>query len=189
MRHVLRAGAELKHGNDLREGVDGQPQPQHVCGAAQPGAQFVQLQVWELEVGEAAPMQGLSVLTSAGQPGSDGRLPIAEDPLGGGRIQPFGERRQHHFDLVGRSLQTVQGGVASSTERGAAGLTTKRLDPLGMAMRAICNQSVDVSVCDPSVRALLVGTGEALGVHPLRGSPAAFDLTPGSDRQRRWLHT
>jgi len=31
---------------------------------------------------EAALMQGLSVLTSAGQPSDDGRLPVAEDPFG-----------------------------------------------------------------------------------------------------------
>src|SRR5215468_9979359 len=40
------------------------------------------------------------MLTGARQPGSDGGLPIAEDPLGGGWVQPFGERRQYHCDLV-----------------------------------------------------------------------------------------
>ncbi len=75
-----------------------------------------------------------------------------------------------------------------SSERHAAGLTAKRLDPLGMAMRAIPNQGVNVSVCDPGVRALLVGTGEALGIHPFRCAPPAFDLAPGADRQRCWLH-
>ena len=64
VRCMLCAGTKVEDGNDLREGVDGQPQPQHVCGAAQPGAQFVQLQVRELEVGEAAPLQCLSVLES-----------------------------------------------------------------------------------------------------------------------------
>ncbi len=67
---MLCAGTKVEDGNDLREGVDGQPQPEHVCGAAQPGAQFVQLQVRELEVGEAAPVQGLSVLAGTGQKGS-----------------------------------------------------------------------------------------------------------------------
>ncbi len=54
MRHLLRAGTEMKHRNNLREGIDCQPQPQHLCGAAQPRAQFVQLEVWDLEVVEAA---------------------------------------------------------------------------------------------------------------------------------------
>jgi hypothetical protein len=60
----------MEDGKNLCGGVDGQPQPQHLCGAAQPGAQFVQLQVRELEVAEGAFVQGLSVLTGTGQKGS-----------------------------------------------------------------------------------------------------------------------
>jgi hypothetical protein len=45
-----------------------------------------------------------------------------------------------------------------------------------------------MSICDPGVQALLVGTGEALGVHPLGSSPPAFDLAPGAHRERRRLH-
>ena len=37
--------------------------------------------------------------------------------------------RQHHRDLVERGFQAVQGGVASSTERGAAGLTNAGGEP------------------------------------------------------------
>jgi len=48
---------------------------------------------------------------------------------------------------------------------------------------------VDASVCDPRVRALLVGTGEALSVHPLGCSPAAFHLTPGAYRCWGRSHT
>jgi len=47
---------------------------------------------------------------------------------------------------------------------------------------------VDVSVCDPEVRALVIGTGIALSVHPLRCSPSAFDLAPGAHREGCWLH-
>ncbi len=110
----------------------------------------------------------------------DGRLPVAEDPFGGGRIQPFGNGREHHGDLVGRSFQTVQGGVATGGEGGAASRTSKRLDALGFAMRAIPDERMDVSIGDPAVRALLMGAGEALGVHSLGGSPAAFPLIPGA---------
>jgi hypothetical protein len=78
------------------------------------------------------------------------------------------------------SFQTVQGGVAPGTERGVAGLTTERLDPLRLTMLAIANQRMNVSVGDPAVGALRIGTGEAFGVHPLGGSPSAFHLTPGA---------
>jgi hypothetical protein len=125
-------------------------------------------------------VQGLSVLASTGHPGSDGRLLVAEDPFSGGRVQPFGQRSQHHCDVLGGGSQTVQGGVASSTERGAAGLTTERLDPLSMTMLPIPDESMDVSVCDPEVRTLVIRTGEAFGVYPLGCSSSAFHLTPGT---------
>ena len=67
---VWRAGAELKHRNNLGEGVDSQPEPENLVGAAQPGAQFIQLQMRELEMGEEAFVQGLCMLPSAGEKGS-----------------------------------------------------------------------------------------------------------------------
>jgi len=145
--------------------------------------------VWELEVTEIVLMQTLSVLTSAGQPGDDRGMTVAEDPLSGRRVQPFSEGRQHHCDLVRRSFQTVQGGVVPSTERGVASLTAKGLDPFSKTMLAISNQGMNVSVCDAEVRALVVRTGEAICVHQFRCSPSAFDLAPGAHRERRWLHT
>jgi len=83
--------------------------------AAQPGSQFIQLQVREPE--------------------------MAEEALGSGRVQPTGSRRQHHSDLVRGGFQTGQGSVASSTESGATGRTSKGLDSLGMAMLAIPNKT------------------------------------------------
>jgi hypothetical protein len=52
MRHVLGAGAELKYGKNLRQGINGQPQPEDLFGAAQPGSDFIQLHVRELEGAE-----------------------------------------------------------------------------------------------------------------------------------------
>ncbi len=174
MCHVLRAGAQMEHRNNLRERVDGQPEPQHLCGAAQPCAQFIQLQVWEVQMAEEALVHGLRVLASA------------ENPFGSRRIQPFGQRREHHGYLVRGGFQTVQGRVAPGSERGAAGLTTKRLDALGTAMLAISDEGVDPIIGDAEVRALLVRTGEACGVHTLGDSPPAFHLWPGTHRSRRW---
>ena len=126
---------------------------------------------------------------AARQPGNDGGLPVAEDLLSDGRVQPFGECRQHYCDLLRGRFQTVQGGMASGTESGAAGLTTKRLDALSMAMLTISNQGVNVRVCDVRVGALAVRTGETLRVHPLGCASAAFHLTPGADRRRRRPHS
>ncbi|HLX56537.1 MAG TPA: hypothetical protein VKR83_05895 [Ktedonobacteraceae bacterium] len=59
MSHDLRARAELKRRKNLGEGIDGEPKPQDLFGAAEPGAQFIQLQVREVEVGEESLVQGL----------------------------------------------------------------------------------------------------------------------------------
>jgi hypothetical protein len=188
VRHVLRARTQKEHRKNLGAGINGQPEPQHLCGVAQPGAQFVQLEVREPEMTEGALMEDLSVPACASEPCGDGGLTVAEDPTGFGSIQPLGQRRQDHGDLMGRGFQTVQGGVTSSTERGAASRTSERLDLLGMAMLAISDEGVDLSIGDAEVRTLLVGTSEALGVHSLGCSPPAFHLTPGAYWRRGRLH-
>jgi hypothetical protein len=152
----------------------------HLCGASQPGAQFVQLEVRNVQVAEAVLVQVLSVPACARKPRGDSSLTRAEDAFSRGSVQPTGSCREHHGDLLGGSFQTVQRSVASSTERGAAGLTAKRLDRLSRAMLAISDEGMDVRIGDSEVRALLVRTGVALGVHSLGCSPAAFHLTPGA---------
>jgi hypothetical protein len=182
MRGVLRAGAQVEHRKKLRAGVDDQPEPEYLFGATQSGSQFIQLEVREVEIGEEVLMQRLSMLPSASQPRRDGRLSIAEDPLGRGRVQSFGQRREHPCDLMGRGFQTVQCSVAPGSERGTARLAAKRLDLLGTAMLAIANERVDMSVGDSEVRTLLIGTGEAFSGYPLRCPPLAFDLAPRAYR-------
>ena len=137
MGHVLCSGAELKHGKNLREGINGQPEPQHLLRAAQLGSQFIQLEVRKVEVAEAVLVQGLCMFPCASQPRGDGGLSVTEDTLGSRKIQPFGQRRQNHGDLLGGSFQPVQRRVAPRTERRATSRTSKGLDPLDMAMLAI----------------------------------------------------
>src|SRR5260370_36176811 len=55
-------------------------------------------------------------------------------------------------------------------------------------MPAIPDKCVDVSIGDAEVRALLVRTGEALGLYPLGGPSAAFHLTPGTYWRRLRFH-
>jgi hypothetical protein len=131
-------------------------------------------------------VQGLYMLSSAREPRGDGRLSKAEDPLCGRWVEPFGQRREHHGDLLRGGFQTIQGSVAPGSERSAAGLAAKRLNPLGMTMLAIANESVDLGIGDPAIGALLVGTGKTRGVHALGGSPAAFPLMPGAYMDRSW---
>lgn len=179
----------MEHGKNLVERIDGEPKPQDLFGAAEPRAQLVQLQVRQVEVAEAVLVQGPCMFPCASQPCGDGGLPVAEDPLGRGSIQPLSQCRQHQGDLLGGGFQAIQRGVASGSERRVTGLASKRLDTLSAAMGAISYQSVDSSVGDAKVRAVLVRTGEAPGVDSLRCSPPAFHLAPGTYRRSRRLST
>jgi hypothetical protein len=80
MGHDLDARAELKDRNNLGERIDGQPED--LFGAAEPGEEFVQLQMWELEVAERVFVQRLRVQASTRQPGGECGLTVAEDALG-----------------------------------------------------------------------------------------------------------
>jgi hypothetical protein len=188
MGRMLCAETQMEDGKYLRTWVDRQPQPQDVCVAAEPGAQFVQLEIRKLEVAEKVLVEALSVLPSAGRPGGDGGLTVSEDPFSGGWVQPFGACCQHDCDLVRGGFQTIEGSVTPGSERGVASLTAKGLDAFGLAMLTVSNQSMNVSVCDSKVGTLSIRTGEALCVHPLRGSPTAFDLAPGAHCRRCWHH-
>jgi len=70
MGHGLCAGAELKHRNNLGEGINRQPQPEHLFVAPKSGAQFVQLEVRKLKSAKETLVQGLSMLASTRQKGS-----------------------------------------------------------------------------------------------------------------------
>jgi hypothetical protein len=70
MSHVLRAQTQMEHGNHLAAGIDGEPEPEDLLGVAQPGAQFIQLEMREAQVAEETLVQGLRVSASAGQKGS-----------------------------------------------------------------------------------------------------------------------
>ena len=189
MCHVLGAGTELNHRKNLRARINRQPQPEDLCSAAELCWQFVQLEVWEVEMAEGSFVQRLSVLACPSKSPHNRGLSKTEDPFGGGRIEPFGQRREHHGDLVRWGFPKIQGSVALGSERGMAVLTTKHLDMLGTAMLAISHQCMHVRVGDAEVQVLLIETGEALCVHALGCSAPAFHLTPGAYSCRGWSRT
>ncbi len=184
MSCVLRARTQMQHRHNLGTGVDDQPQPQDVTVATQPRPQLVQLEIGKLEVTEHVLVQAFSVPACTSEPGGDRRLTIAEDAFGRGSVQPFGQGRQHHGNLMRRGFQMVQRRITSRAERDVAGLAAEGLDPLSLPMLAIPDEGVDVSLGIPEVLALLVGTGVPFGVDSLGGSSPAFDLAPGPHRLR-----
>ncbi len=75
-------GPSSSTGRIAREGIDGQPEPEDLFGAAQPGSSFVQLEMRDVEAAEAALMEDLSVPACASEPRGDGGLMVTEDPWG-----------------------------------------------------------------------------------------------------------
>jgi hypothetical protein len=55
----------MEDGKNLAAGIYRQPEPDHVLRAAQPGSQFIQLEVWELQKAEGLLVQRLSMLPGA----------------------------------------------------------------------------------------------------------------------------
>ena len=70
----------------------------------------------------------------------------------------------------------------------AGSLAAKLVDTLGLAMLAISDQRVDVSIGDVAVRALLVGEGGTLGVHTL-GTPRRLFISRHRPTGARACHT
>ena len=47
MGYMLCSGTQQEDRKKPGAGVDDQPEPQHACRAAEPGTQFIQVEVWE----------------------------------------------------------------------------------------------------------------------------------------------
>src|SRR5215813_11710229 len=75
-------GPSWSTGTILVRGSRASHRKTHLRRAAEPGANFVQLHVREVQVAEAALMEQLSVLARASQPPGDRGLTGAEDPRG-----------------------------------------------------------------------------------------------------------
>lgn len=186
---MLGPWTQMEHRNKLGAGVDGQPEPQDLLGIAQPGAQFIQLEVRELEMGEGALVQGLRVLTCAPEPGGDGGVSKAEDPFGRGRVQLFGQRREYHGDRAREGVfRRYRGVLRRAREGGAAGRPSKGLVPLSLPMLAIADQCVNVSIGDAEVGARLIGTGIAVGVDPLGRAGGFWPRTRDAPAESPALH-
>ena len=181
VRHVLRAWAELKHRKNLRAGINGQPEkdaPVRRCAAGC---------VVRPAGGEGAGDGRRSARAGcvrAHQHGTERLVIVAcrkpKTRRASDESSPSASRDEHHGDLVRWGFQTVQGSVAPGSERAATGRASKCLNALSSAMFAISHQSVDSSISDAKVKALLVRTGEAFGIYALGSSPAAFHPTPGT---------
>ncbi len=121
------------------------------------------------------------MFSSTREPGGNGRVAVAEDPLGCGNVEPLRERRQHFANALRRGFETVHRGVTARTERDPTGLAAEGLDALICAMGAVTNEGMELRIRDAIVGTGGGRTGKAIRVNALRRSAAAFQLTPRAD--------
>ncbi len=150
----------------LSERIDGHPEPQDLCVAAQPRAQFIELQMGEHKVAEGALMQRLGMGSRPHQPACDRGMSNTKDAFRRRDIQSFRQGTQHQGHTIRRRCEPIQLRVEARTEPAATRLTAPPLDSLGFSVAPIAHDGMDIRTADPIVLAGLIGTGEALGLHP-----------------------
>jgi len=185
MGRVLGADAEVEHRDQLAQWVNDDLEPPHVCPVAQPGPQFIELEVGEMQLLQPPVMQVGAVLAGACHPAGNRRLSMAEDAARGRDTQPFGQRRQHQPDALGGGFQAVEGRMAARTEGRPTGLTAQRLDALGFPVRAIADERMDCCVGDPVVGTGSIGTSKAVGDDAFWSAAMALELMPRAGRRSR----
>ena len=165
----------MQDGKSFRTGIAGQPEPQDLCGAAQPGAPFVQLDIRQLELTEKMRVQAVRVLPCAGRPGDDRRLPVALRPARlrkgpGLRTEQIGPWRAFCAGVFSRYTGVWRRALNLLWQAGPRIVWIREAVPCLPSPKS----RVDLSVCDPAVCALWGRTSEAVGLHPSGVLPGGF---------------
>jgi hypothetical protein len=93
-----------------------------------------------------------------------------------GPIQAFGQKPEHHLDLIGLGFEIVQGRAFPDREGFAAGLTTEFANGLGLINPAIADQGVNGRVGDAEIITPGMRTSMSGGVNAFLSSSLAFTL-------------
>ena len=136
MGSILSARTEVEHRDQLAERVNDDPEPQHVGAVTQPRAEFIQLEVGQVQLLQPAVMQASTMLPGTRDPARNRLLGVAEHAASSRDTQPFRKHREHEAHLLRGGFQAIESRMPPGTEGAAARLTAKGLDPLGLAMGA-----------------------------------------------------
>ncbi len=107
---VLGPWPQVEHRDEFAERIDGHPEPEHMRPAAQPRAQFVELDVGQVEIVKDAVVERGTVLAGARHPGGDGGVPMAKHAPGGGKREPFRQRGEHHCNPLRCGFEAIERG-------------------------------------------------------------------------------
>ncbi len=127
---VLSPRATVQHGYALRERIQRAPPPQHVRAIAEVRAEFVQLEMRELEVPNPAVVQRCAVLAGPRQPRADRAFAVAKHPHRCGERETFSQGRQDCCNAGGRCFEPIERCIMAGGEGRSTRLATKGLDPV-----------------------------------------------------------
>jgi hypothetical protein len=123
------------------------------------------------------------MLTGTPEPSRDRSRAMAEHPYRCCDIKPFSKRSEHFRNPMGCRFEAIKWSVATGAEARLACLTAEALDAFSLAVRTVTNQSVDLRIGNPIVRARLVRAGESLCGNPLGSTSTAFLIAPRGYRK------
>jgi hypothetical protein len=88
--------------------IDGHPEPEDLCVAAQARSQLIYLHMRKHEIAEGALMQGLGMCSCPQQPARDGGMSDSKDALRSRDIQSFRQGTQHQHHAMRGCFQPIQ---------------------------------------------------------------------------------
>lgn len=176
--HVLSTCPELNNGDQFGFGIADRPYPDFLLSLFDIRPQFVQLNVYQIKIGQKALVQFPALLTASTQPGTQGRFTDIDGFFDGRSVYPKSEQVENKTHGSRMRFQTIEYGVSADGEFLMAGLAEQILDIFVFAMRTIPNQGMDGFVRNQIVGTSWIGTEVALGPDRFLFSAFAFDSTP-----------
>ena len=156
--HVLSTCPELKNGNQFGFGIADRPYPDFLLSLFDIRPHFVQLNVYQIKIGQKALVQFSALFAASAQPGADGRFTNTDGFFDGRSV--YTKSQQVENETHGRRMrfQTIEYGVPADAEFLMAALTDQILDILVFAMRTIANQGMDGFIGNQVVGTFWIGT-------------------------------
>lgn len=182
---IILTLAEVKRGQYLGDGIDGQPQP-HFAGTAHPTIQLIHLDQGQKQVMKETVVEQRTVLTHAFQPACNGGFTMTRAAHEDRDIAPFSQEHQDQNDMTIVGLQSIKGSVKATGEALVAPLTFPILNMFVATAFSIADNGVQQVIDDAEVITQGIGTSVTLGSEMFGATSSTFALRVGN-YIRFWL--
>src|SRR5262245_6496791 len=107
----------------------------------EPRAQFIQLDVRELEIPQPTRMEHGTVFARTHHPSCDGRMPMSKHAHCSSDGESFRQRSEHFTHPLRWGFQAIERGMAAGAAGDTAGLTSERLDAFVPSFGAVAREA------------------------------------------------